>query len=243
MPQQKRAKLKPYRLLPRALAATVKKMGKGWLGALVVLAWAVPLLTGCMEALQTGQPVGVAPPLLRPSPTVVATANPVTPAALSQAPPSNSTPAPATAAPTGRPPVTPTVSAASPLPSSAEPLPTLALHTPPPPSNEERWRAQQIDRQPFPAPQAYTTTGSELWWYDPVNQQSVILGRITGDFAAQAAFTLRGQGVPALEVPYHVNIGYRLTALSPALLDRIKLAGYGEWIETYVFATPSISPR
>ncbi len=217
-------------------------MGKGWPGTLVVLAWVVSLLTGCMEALQTGQPISVAPPLLRPSPTVVATANPVTPATMSQSPPSSVTPTPATAAPTGRTPATPTVSA-PPLPSSAEPLPTLALHAPPPPSNEERWRAQQIDRQPFPAPQAYTTTGSELWWYDPVNQQHVILGHITGAFAAQAAFTLRGQGVPALEVPYHVNISYRLTALSPALLDRIKLAGYSEWIETYVFATPSISPR
>ena len=242
MPQQKRVKLKPYRLLPRALAVTVKRMGKGWLGALIVLASVVPLLTGCMEALQTGQPSSVAPPLLRPSPTLVTTANPVTPTTLNQAPSGGLTPTPATAAPTGRPSVTPTVPT-PPLRSSAEPLPTLALHTPPPPSNEERWRAQQIDRQPFPAPQAYTTTGSELWWYDPVNQQSVILGRITGDFAAQAAFTLRGQGVPALEVPYHVNIGYRLTALSPALLDRIKSAGYGEWIETYVFATPSISPR
>ncbi|MEI8165953.1 MAG: hypothetical protein WCG26_06225, partial [Chloroflexales bacterium] len=159
-----------------------------------------------------------------------------------QSPPSNATPAPATAAPTGRPPVTPTVPT-PPLRSSAEPLPTLALHTPPPPSNEERWRAQQIDRQPFPAPQAYTTTGSELWWYDPINQQSVILGRITGEFSAQAEFTLRGQGVPALEVPYQVNLSYGLTALSPALFDRIMAAGYSEWIETYVFSTPGVNRR
>jgi hypothetical protein len=117
------------------------------------------------------------------------------------------------------------------------------LFTPTPFTNEDRWRKQQIDRRPFEALRSYSTASSELWWYDPINQQSVILGRIMGGFSAQAEFTLRGQGVPALEVPYQVNVSYGLTALSPALLDRIRAAGYSEWIETYVFSTPSVNRR
>lgn len=90
----------------------------------------------------------------------------------------------------------------------------------------------------------YATSGSELWWFDPVNQQPVILGRIAGDFVAQAQFQLRGQGIPALEVPYQVNASYGLTALSPALLGRIEAAGFaGDWIETYVYLSPDVTPR
>jgi hypothetical protein len=96
----------------------------------------------------------------------------------------------------------------------------------------------------FDGLQPFTTPGSELWWYDPVNQQHVILGRITGDFAAQARFRLIGQGVDALEVPYQVNSSYGLTAISPALLGRIAAAGYeSDWIETYVFLSPDVIPR
>jgi hypothetical protein len=110
-------------------------------------------------------------------------------------------------------------------------------------SNEQRWRRQQVDRQPFPNMRTYTTTGSELWWFDPVQQQHIILGHFAGDFQAQARFTLRGQGIKALEVPYRVNQAYGLTAISPALLERIQAAGYGEWIETYVFEGPNVRPR
>lgn len=122
-------------------------------------------------------------------------------------------------------------------------FPTLSLPTPEQLSPEQRWRTQQHDRRPFEGPRPYYTPGSELWWYDPINQQSVILGRITGDFQGQAEFVLNGQGVPALEVPYQVNMSYGLTALSPVLLERIAAAGYTEWIETYVFLTPDVTPR
>lgn len=64
-----------------------------------------------------------------------------------------------------------------------------------------------------------------------------------GDLQGQAEFTLRGQGVTALEVPYQVNVSYGLTALSPVVIDRIRAAGYSEWIETYVFLTPNVTPR
>lgn len=113
--------------------------------------------------------------------------------------------------------------------------PTLVRLTP-----EERWRTQQLNRTPFESPRPYTTTGSELWWYDPINQQHIILGSFSGTFTAQARFTLRGQGVPALEVPYQVNVSYGLTAISSALEQRIKAAGYDEWIETYVFVTSNV---
>ena len=123
-------------------------------------------------------------------------------------------------------------------------LPPLALPTASAVSNEERWRAQQQDRQLFEGLAPFATSGSELWWFDPVNQQHVVLGRITGEFVAQAQFQLRGQGVPALEVPYQINVSYGLTALSPALLGRVAAAGYeSDWIETYVILSPDVSSR
>jgi len=110
-------------------------------------------------------------------------------------------------------------------------------------SNEARWRAQQENRQVFPEPQSYSTTGSELLWFDPVTQQSLTLGTITGGFTAQASFVLRGPGVEALEVPYQLNQSYGLTALSPAVVERVRAAGFEDWIETYVIVTPNVTSR
>ena len=59
----------------------------------------------------------------------------------------------------------------------------------------------------------------------------------------QATFTFREDGQPALEVPYEVNRGYGITALSPAVLERIRAAGYSDWIETFVFLTPEVQPK
>jgi hypothetical protein len=232
---------KPHHEPSLFLGSTVNKAHNRRLGGVLVLICIVPLLTGCMEALQTGQPVDHSPPSM-PSATVATTAAPPALGEMSPTLPGSFAPDPATAAPT----LAPTLTAIALAPTAAaeaQPLPTLALPTPVTLTNEERWRAQQIDRRPFEAPRPYFTVGSELWWYDPLNQQSVILGRITGDFSAQAEFILRGQGVPALEVPYQVNASYGLTALSPALIDRIRAAGYSEWIETYVLSTPNVIPR
>lgn len=190
--------------------------------------------SGCMEALQTG-PLPGGPPAANSAvwptePSVTATV-PAPPAAASATPAAENTALPA-----------PTVTV--PPPTEIPPaLPTLALPTQPAVSNEERWRAQQVDRQVFDPLQPYGTVTSELWWYDPVNQQSIVLGSFSGAFVAQARFSLRGQGIEALEVPYQVNRSYGLTALSPAVLERIRVAGYGEWIETYVFVTPNVTPR
>jgi hypothetical protein len=129
---------------------------------------------------------------------------------------------------------------------SGPPLPSGTVIVPATPeqlTNEQRWRLQQQNRNVFEAPRTFITSGSELWWYDPVQQQSVILGNFSGPFEAQARFTLRGQGVSALEVPYQINQRYGLTAISPALIERIQAAGYGEWIETYVIEGPNVQAR
>jgi hypothetical protein len=218
-------------------------MHRGRLGAAIVLWGVVTLLSGCMSALQSNPGSGVSRPVALPSATAAATAQAGLGSSNTGAPGSFA-PDPATAAPTIAPTVAPPASTVPPAASTPSvPVPTLTLPTPAALTNEERWRAQQIDRTPFEGPRPYYTSGSELWWYDPVNQQNVILGRITGDFQGQAEFVLRGQGIAALEVPYQVNLGYGLTALSPVLLDRISAAGYSEWIETYVFLTPNVAPR
>lgn len=210
------------------------------------------MLAGCMEALQSGPGSVAYPPAALPSTTATAVVPPTM---------DNSSVGPTEIAATAEPAIetsTPTEQVAliatdTPTPAStdtaivepATPTPeaTFALPTPAEVTNEERWRAQELNRTLIDPPQAFTTSSSELWWYDPVNQQHVILGTFSGDFIAQARFILRGQGVEALEVPYQVNHSYGLTALSPAIVARIIAAGNAEWIETYVFVTPNISSR
>ena len=107
----------------------------------------------------------------------------------------------------------------------------------------ERWRKQQRDRAPFDTSQQYTTDGSELYWYDPVFQQSVLLGTFRGNFDVLATFTLQSSGQPALEVLYEVNKRYGLTAISPAIVERIKAAGYTDgFIDTYVLLDARVAP-
>lgn len=203
------------------------------------------LLSGCMEALQPGNASeGRTPPILPdltltrvPEPATTVAAE-ITPSETGVVPESTLAPL-STLAPSELP--TPEVQL-SPT-AAASPLPTIAVATQPLLSNEARWRNQQIDRLVFPQMRQYRTNSSELWWFDPLNQQSIILGSFSGEFTAQASFTLRGQGVPALEVPYQINISYGLTALSPAIIERIHAAGYEQWIETYVFVTPNVTPQ
>lgn len=205
-----------------------------------------------MEALQTEGPPAAAPPAaVVPTPSASPRALEVG-VELTPTMTANLAPDPATAAP-----LVPTSTPEPALPSdpsatsgpvlrpttAAGGLPPLMLPTRSPLSYEQRWRQQQLDRQPFETPVMFSTVNSELWWYDPINQQSVILGQINGPFLAQAEFTLRSQGVPALEVPYQIEVSYGLTSLSPALLERMRLAGYTDWIETYVFITSSVSRR
>lgn len=210
--------------------------------ALIALSFLMLMLGGCMEALQSSQSPGSLPPAPLPSMTDTAfatasVAEVATPSMMPSAPVATTMSAPA-----------PTLTAsatvtATPAPVTLIPEATFVLPTQAPLSYEERWRAQEINRVIVDPPRTYTTSSSELWWFDPINQQHIILGTFSGDFLVQAQFTLRSQGIEALEVPYQVNRSYGLTALSPAIMGRIAAAGNGEWIETYVFVTLNVVPR
>jgi hypothetical protein len=207
----------------------------------VILAGVVVALSGCLSTLPTDLDVsGPLPATLPPlaqtlraatAPTLFTPVqSPFVPSITSTATAAIivTTPEPATAIP--------------PTPTLA-PVPTLVLPTLPALSNEERWRFQQLNRQIFSELRLYTTKRSELYWYDPINQQSVLLGVINGEFTAQAIFTFRENGQLALEVPYEINRSYGLSALSPAVIARIRAAGFTDWIETFVFLTNEVQPK
>lgn len=198
------------------------------------------MLAGCAEPLQTGRP-----PTLEPSPSLPGT----TPATLVNPTPETAevTPltdesVPATPVVDTQPPTQVfTATAALPLPSPTVGV-TIVPPTLPALSNEERWRAEQAEREIFATPRRFITSGSQLWWYDPVYQQHVRLGNFTGPFVAQAQFQLvKEGGASALEVPYEINQSYGLTALSPALVERMRNAGYEQWVETYVVLSPAVA--
>jgi len=117
------------------------------------------------------------------------------------------------------------------------------LPTQPRLSHLERWRQQEEQREVFSEFRHYETTGSELRWYDPVNQQHVVLGSLSGMFDAQAQFVLSSTQQHALEVPYQINQSYGLTAISSALVQRMHDAGYDDWLETYVIVTDTVQAR
>lgn len=204
-------------------------------------------LTGCAEALRTDRPTVIQPSPSLPNPAPMADeSTPQLGNALdeqeSDAPEvAPSLPLQGMQLPTE--PVAGTaITIATPLATvTSTPEEIVVSPTPQAPSNEQRWRAQQVNREVFDSPRIYSTPGSQLWWYDPINQQHVILGSFSGVFEAQARFELAGQGVEALEVPYRINQRYGLTALSPALVGRMQAAGYNDWVETYVLVSPDIT--
>jgi len=113
-----------------------------------------------------------------------------------------------------------------------------------PETNQQRWRAQQQDRKVNDPPQIYVARiPVTLWWYDPLTSQSVPIGSINGEFPAQAEFTLRGEQQAALEVPYVINADFGLTAISEAVRERMKAAGYSQSVEAYVLRTADVQPK
>lgn len=116
--------------------------------------------------------------------------------------------------------------------------------TPVPLNNHDRWRAQQIDRQVLETARTYTArTPVPLLWYDPLTGQSLEIGTLIGDFTVQALFTLRNTNSPALEIPYRINLDYGLTAISDAVRERMRAAGYTESVEAYVIQTEGVAPK
>src|SRR5207249_253147 len=102
--------------------------------------------------------------------------------------------------------------------STPSPTPTVALPTPSPTpaviitpqivpqTNEQRWRAQELNRQVFDPPRLYVARRPvPLLWYDPVTGQTLEIGTLIGTFPVQAQFILREGNQPAFEVPYRIN--------------------------------------
>ena len=169
-------------------------------------------------------------------------------------PPTTLTPRPTRAAPlatlalpatTATPATQATTSAAAPTP---RPIPTQpVIIRPPAPSqqtNEQIWRAQQLDRRTFDPPQAYVARPSAtLLWYDPRTGQSLEIGTLLGEFPASAEFRLRGSDQLAIEVPYRINNDFGLTAISDAIVRRMNEAGYSERVDAYVLLSEAVQPR
>ena len=128
-------------------------------------------------------------------------------------------------------------------PTEASPSVVITVPTPTPQSNEQRWRAQQIDRHVFDPKRIYIATSPvTLLWYDPVASQTLEIGTLLGEFTVQAEFTFRPRDVAALEVPYRINQDYGLTSISPAVEQRMEAAGFTESVEAFVLESDAIQP-
>jgi hypothetical protein len=206
-----------------------------WLAliAVVVAGCGQPLQINTPSSPRTTQTAG--PPAQSPaigtapaatdSGTIPTANQPIEATQASLAPPT--IPAPATSAP---PTATPAVVV---IPQTAVPL-----------NNEQRWRAQQQDRQVFDQQRLYIANNDvALLWYDPVTGQSLEIGTIRGEFPAQAQFILRSDRRAALEVPYRINQDFGLTAISEAVRARMKAAGYTESVEAYIEQTEAVVPK
>ena len=222
--------------------------------AVVALICATLSLSGCGGRpldLNAGNPAGQAFPTATPDAPIVGasdapglgvTTEPVSPPPVFASPVDNTQLSPAPEASTAPESPAPEVS-----PPPAEPLPSPTVNpefaTVQFPSATDRWRYVQINRTVLEGVTTYTTPSKQLlWWYDPAFGQPVKLGEIQGDFQVQATFRFRGQEVEALEVPYQINQSFGIT-LPSAIVERIRRAGGGEWIEAFVYKTDDIRPR
>lgn len=131
-------------------------------------------------------------------------------------------------------------------PIAATPPPAIIVVplTQVPETNEQRWRAQQQDRKVNDPPRLYIARKPvTLWWYDPLNSQSLQIGSLSGEFPAQAEFTLLSAQQAALEVPYRINNDFGLTAISEAVRGRMKAAGYSQSVEAYILRTDDVQQK
>jgi len=129
-------------------------------------------------------------------------------------------------------------------PPTAIPAVVVIPQTAVPLNNEQRWRAQQLDRRIFDQQRLYIANNNvALLWYDPTTGQSLEIGTIRGEFPAQAQFVLRSDQRPALEVPYRINQDFGLTAISEAVRARMRAAGYTDSVEAYIEQTEAIIPK
>lgn len=191
---------------------------------LLALACVLPLLAGCGQPLRLDAARATRTPLVtmtaRPAPGATATIPAVTRPAL-----------PAASATATTPPVTATPSPVVQIvPETARPL-----------TSEERWRAEQLDREVLDPPRLYRATRRvTLFWYDPATGQALEIGTLMGDFPVQARFRLRASGAAALEVPYRINNDFGLTAISEAVRLRMEAAGYTISVEAFLLESDAI---
>jgi len=214
----------------------------------------VLVLAGCGQPMQIGTPSQTqARPSQLPSnmalPTILATSVPSAPTSAQATSELDTTPI-ATGPIVSNVETEPTVeagTATTPVvstPATLTPAVIVVPLTPIPETHQARWRAQQQDRKVSDPPQVYIAKNSvTLWWYDPLTSQSVPIGTISGAFPAQAEFTLRSAQQAALEVPYVINVDFGLTAISEAVRERMKAAGYSQSVEAYVVRTADIQPK
>jgi hypothetical protein len=203
----------------------------------------VLVITGCGQPLQIDPTNAIRPtlqvlqPTLRPTlvtPSVVAndvpTPNPLITTTQELSPEPTTLGATATLTPT--------------LVASPTPAIVVVPQTPIAQDNEQRWRAQQQDRQVLERTQTYIARNPvPLLWYDPLTGQSLDIGTLIGEFTVQARFVLRSKNALALEVPYRINADYGLTSISEALLTRMREAKYQESVEAYVMQTEDVAPK
>lgn len=206
---------------------------------------AVLVVTGCGQPLQISPTAvsGATQTSITPRPT-----NATTPSIATSVPAGAETALAAQELPTDQSQPTaspPTVVSSTPgLSISPTPAVLVIPQTAVPMSNEQRWRAQQLRRQTIEPPRTYLAQGAvPLLWFDPMTGQMLEIGSLIGSFNVQATFSLRGSNLAALEVPYRINVDYGLTAISDALRERMKSAGYTESVEAYVVQTESVIPK
>lgn len=127
---------------------------------------------------------------------------------------------------------------------TATPAVIVIPRTAVPLDNQQRWRAQQLDRRVFEGQIIYIANDNvPLLWYDPLTGQSLEIGTLRGEFPAQAQFVERSNQRPALEVPYRINQDFGLTAISEAIRERMRAAGYSESVEAYVELTEAVTQK
>jgi hypothetical protein len=202
------------------------------------------VLTGCGQPLQIGTPTQVQ---VRPTRLPSGTALPsITANSVPSAAPSAQATAELAATPFATAALEPTVESAPTITVAAAATPAVIVVplTQMPATIEQRWRAQQQDRNVNDPPRLYVAQSSvTLWWYDPLIGQSVPIGTIRGEFPVQAEFILRGAQQAALEVPYRINNDFGLTAISEAVRERMEAAGYSQSVEAYILRTADIHPK
>jgi hypothetical protein len=109
------------------------------------------------------------------------------------------------------------------------------------PTGDERWAAFVRDRVAFEAPQRMMTLApSPLLWLDPRNGQVLEIGMLNGSFAATARMVLTSDMHEAYEVEYTINQDYGLTAISDAIVMRMRDAGYTASVRAFVVASDDV---